>query len=217
MGDIAEGALAFLLTCSAAAATLAYRFYRDPERTIPTQEGSIVSPADGTVLYVRESTAGNLPVARKNGTAYSLAELTGVALHDEEAVVIGIAMNFLDVHVNRSPISGKVTASHHVPGGFGSLKQSEMIFENERATTLIQQTGLEVAVVQIASRLVRQIALYVKEGDSIERGQRMGVIRFGSQVDLVLPRRAVTVTVSAGQRVRAGESIVALSSSITTE
>ena len=103
MGDIAEGALAFLLTCSAAAATLAYRFYRDPERTIPTLEGSIVSPADGTVLYVRESNAGNLPIARKNGTAYSLAELTGVAFHDEEAVVIGIAMNFLDVHVNRSP------------------------------------------------------------------------------------------------------------------
>jgi phosphatidylserine decarboxylase len=215
--DLLAASLVIVATWAVAAGTLAYRFYRDPERSIPTQEGAIVSPADGTVVYVRESVAGMLPVSKKDGSTYPLTELTGVSLKDDDAVVIGIAMSFLDVHVNRSPIAGLVALSRHVPGRFGSLKRPEMIFENERATTLIRQPGLEVAVVQIASRLVRRIAVFVAEGETVERGQRMGVIKLGSQVDLALPRRSVQVTVSPGQRVRAGESIVALSISTTAE
>ena len=86
-----------------------------------------------------------------------------------------------------------------------------MVFENERATTVIEGPGLEVAVVQIASRLVRQIAGYVGVGDKVAQGQRIGVIRLGSQVDVVLPSRSdLQVTVRPGQRVRAGESVLAL-------
>jgi phosphatidylserine decarboxylase len=85
-----------------------------------------------------------------------------------------------------------------------------MVYENERATTVIERPGLEVAVVQIASRLVRQIAGFVDVGDRVTAGQRIGVIRLGSQVDVVLPRReGVRVTVRPGERVRAGESILA--------
>ncbi len=86
-----------------------------------------------------------------------------------------------------------------------------MVFENERATTVIERPGLEVAVVQIASRLVRQIAGYVGVGDKVAQGQPIGVIRLGSQVDVVLPSRSdLQVTVRPGQRVRAGESVLAL-------
>jgi phosphatidylserine decarboxylase len=86
-----------------------------------------------------------------------------------------------------------------------------MVYENERATTVIERDDLEIAIVQIASRLVRQIAAYVKVGENVELGQRIGVIRLGSQVDVVLPARPdLQVNVRAGERVRAGESVLAL-------
>jgi phosphatidylserine decarboxylase len=209
---IVIGGLVWLLTLAMATATLAYRFYRDPERTPPNMDGAVVSPADGLVLYLRRATEGVLPVSTKDGRHYSLAELTRTNLATDDAVVIGIAMSFLDVHVNRAPIAGRVTMRRHFPGRFGSLKQPEMVFENERATTIIQQPGLQVAVVQIASRLVRQIAAFVDEGQAVSLGQRIGVIRLGSQVDVVLPVAGVEVMVAPGQRVRAGESVLALRS-----
>ncbi len=171
----------------------------------------MLSPADGEVVYVRRADAGELPVATKHGRSYSLRELTRTTLDSEDAVVIGIGMSFLDVHVNRSPIAGVVTARQHFPGLFGSLRDPRMTFENERATTVIQSAHLQVAVVQIASRLVRQIVGRVSCGDTVRAGDRIGVIRLGSQVDVVLPRRPdVEVCVRAGQRVRAGESVLAV-------
>jgi len=204
-------ALVWLLTLMVAIALLAYRFYRDPERGGPNRDGVIVSPADGEVLYVRESPGGRLPVATKHGRNYTLRELTKTPLQNENTVVIGIGMSFLDVHVNRAPIAGRVTLQRHFAGRFGSLKRLEAVFENERATTVIEREGLQVAVVQIASRLVRQIAVFVCEGQRVTLGQRLGVIRLGSQVDLVLPKREdLKVMVKPGERVRAGESIVAV-------
>ena len=85
-------------------------------------------------------------------------------MQSDEAVVIGIAMNFADVHVNRAPIDGRVRFPSAFPGAFGSLRKPEMAFENERATTVIEGDGLQVAVIQIASRLVRQIAAFVPGG-----------------------------------------------------
>jgi phosphatidylserine decarboxylase len=170
----------------------------------------VVSPADGEVVYVQRSEGGALPVADKRGRRYSLGELTRTPLHEGEAIVIGIAMSFLDVHVNRAPIEGTVRTLRHFAGSFGSLRHPEMVYLNERCTTVIEGLGFDVAVVQIASRLVRQIASFVQEGEAVSRGQRLGVIRFGSQVDLVLPARAdLTVSVAPGQRLRAGESVVA--------
>lgn len=170
----------------------------------------VVSPADGEVVYVKRSHEQRLPVACKRGNTVALEELTRTKVHDGESIVVGIGMSFLDVHVNRAPIAGRIKLRRHFPGRFGSLGQPEMVFENERATTLIAGSRLEVAVVQIASRLVRQIAGYVGEGDEVELGQRIGVIRLGSQVDLVLPSRPdLRVLVKQGDRVHAGTSVIA--------
>ena len=209
LGDWMAAALVWFVAVGSAVALLAYRFYRDPERTAPARDDVIVSPADGVVIYVRESTGGMLPVSDKHGNRYPLVELTKTRLHSDDAVVIGIAMNFADVHVNRAPLDGRVVFRRHFPGRFGSLRRPEMVFENERATTVIEGRGLQVAVVQIASRLVRQIALYLREGEQVALGQRLGVIRLGSQVDVVVPARAdLRITTRVGERVRAGESII---------
>jgi phosphatidylserine decarboxylase len=193
-----------------AIAILACRFYRDPDRIAPERDDVIVSPADGEVIYIRKSEGGTLPTSTKHGRAYSLRELTKTPLRSEDAVVIGIAMSFLDVHINRAPIAGRVTLVRHYSGGFGSLKRSAMVFANERTTTFIERGDLQVAVVQIASRLVRQIVSFVREGQDVDLGQRIGMIRLGSQVDVVLPMRDdVKVAVQVGMRVKAGESILA--------
>jgi phosphatidylserine decarboxylase len=210
LGDLTRALAVAALTLAVATAILAWRFYRDPERQPPGREDVVVSPADGEVIYVREARGGRLPVATKHGRDYELIELTKTPLRDEDCVVVGIAMSFLDVHVNRSPIAGRVTLRRHFPGRFGSLGRPGMVFENERATTVIERSDLEIAVVQIASRLVRQIAAYVKPGETVSLGQRIGVIRLGSQVDVVLPARpGLAVSVEPGQRVRAGESVLA--------
>lgn len=213
---VAAGLVA-VLTLAATFSLLVYRFYRDPERLAPLREDVIVSPADGEVIYVRHTEGGMLPVSGKGAREYALEELTRTELRSGEAVVIGIAMNFLDVHVNRAPIGGRVALKRHFSGSFSSLKRAEAVFGNERATTVIESSGIQVAVVQIASRLVRQIVNWVDEDQVVMLGQRIGVIRFGSQVDLVLPaHHSVEIKALPGQRVRAGESVVAVFSPPTT-
>lgn len=198
-------------TLAGAFAVLAYRFYRDPERVAPDRDDAIVSPADGTVLYIHHSSNGELPVATKHGRNYTLRELTGTPLQIQSAIVIGIGMSFLDVHVNRAPIAGRIASLRRFPGLFGSLRDPHMIFANERVTTVIENGDFQVAVVQIASRLVRQIASFVNEGQGVSLGQRIGVIRLGSQVDLVLPAvEGLRVTVCPGEHVTAGESILGI-------
>jgi phosphatidylserine decarboxylase len=211
LDGVAASVLVWVLTVTFAFALLAYRFYRDPERTPPGGVGLIVSPAEGEVIYVQEARGGVLPVSSKLGRPYPLEELTRTSLRQQDAVVVGVAMSFLDVHVNRAPIEGRVVFQRHFKGSFGSLRKPEMVFENERLTTLIERDGFQVAVVQIASRLVRQISSFVQTDEYVALGQRIGVIRFGSQVDLVLPMRpGLHVTVRPGTRVRAGQSVVAV-------
>ncbi len=121
--------LVWALTVAAAFVFLAYRFYRDPERKAPDRNDVVVSPADGVVIYIRRSYAGMLPVSKKHGHSYALTELTKTTLPSSDTVVIGISMNFSDVHVNRAPIEGRVTFRRHFPGRFGSLRKPEMVFE----------------------------------------------------------------------------------------
>jgi phosphatidylserine decarboxylase len=207
---IVGATLVWLMTMGTSAVVLAYFFYRDPERAAPDRDDVLVSPADGQVVYVHRSSGGLLPVARKRGRAYPLEELTRTPLRHQDAVVIGVSMSFLDVHVNRAPIGGQTTLQRHFPGTFGSLRDPEMVFRNERATTMIERDDLQVAVVQIASRLVRRIVAFISEGDEVVVGQRIGAIRFGSQVDVVMPDRDdVQVVVVVGDRVKAGSSILA--------
>src|SRR6185312_3412355 len=99
-----------------------------------------------------------------------------------DAVVVGISMSILDVHVNRAPIAGRVAFEKHFPGRFGSLRLPKMEFENERMTTIIENDHLQVAMVQIASRLVRQIVSFVRLGQNVALAERFGMIRLGSQV-----------------------------------
>jgi phosphatidylserine decarboxylase len=207
---LAQAGLACAVTVGGAFAILAYRFYRDPEREPPAGDHLIVSPADGEIVYVMRSEGGRLPVSTKRGSDVQLQELTRTSVHEEDSIVVGIGMSFLDVHVNRAPIAGKVSLRKHYAGRFGSLGNREMVFENERATTVITGHTFQIAVVQIASRLVRQIVGFVRVGQDVELGQRIGIIRFGSQVDVVLPSRAdLRVVVTAGDRVHAGTSVIA--------
>lgn len=209
--SLLQVSLIWLITVLAVLTFLAYRFYRDPERVVPDLPNSIVSPADGKVIYIRRSDNGMLPVSTKHGQHYPLRELMKTEFYTQEALVLGISMNFMDVHINRAPISGRVTFQHHFSGVFGSLRHPEMVFENERATTIFEQGELQVVVVQIASRLVRQIASFVSEGQDIAQGQRFGVIRFGSQVDLVVPASpSIKILVEPGDIVRAGQTILAI-------
>ncbi len=198
------------LTVAIASGTLVVLFYRDPDRVPPVGEDLVVSPADGEIVYVKRSRHGRLPVSTKHGKSVALEELTRTPVHEGDSIVVGIGMSLLDVHVNRAPIAGRVTVRRHFPGRFGSLRRPEMAFENERATTLIAGRKFEVAVVQIASRLVRQIASYIGEGDEVGVGQRIGAIRLGSQVDVVLPCRSdLQVLVREHDRVEAGTSVIA--------
>jgi len=124
--------------------------------------------------------------------------------------LVGISMNFLDVHVNRAPIDGKVSLIRHIQGGFTSLKKKEVVIQNERALTVIDNGHFKVGVVQIASRLVRKIVLFLREDHEIHRGERIGMIRFGSQVDLILPDLPyLRIEVGPGTEVKAGISVIA--------
>lgn len=194
----------------ASAATLAWRFFRDPERVPPAREGVVLSPADGKVIYVRELARGAAAVSEKKGSSFRVSELVPAGLLGETGWLIGISMSYLDVHVNRAPIAGTVTRVLHVPGRFLSLRKPEAVFANERMLTVVDGGRLKAAVVQIASRLVRRIVGYVPEGAVVGLGQRIGKITLGSQVDLIVTGELhLRVRVQPGQHVSAGQTIVA--------
>lgn len=198
------------LTGLAALALAMQRFWRDPERTPPPGEGLVLSAADGEVIYVRTAAANDAPLVTKQGRDYRLGELLGTDLVSGEAHVIGVEMNLTDVHVNRCPIPGRVSLRRHIGGRFISLRREEAPFVNERFTTVIENPDLVVGVVQIASRLVRRIVSYLDEGESVAAAQRLGMIRFGSLVAVVVPKRpGVRLAVQVGDRVQAGVSALA--------
>jgi phosphatidylserine decarboxylase len=187
-----------------------WRFYRDPERVPPGDGTGIVSPADGKIIYVKRVEKGSIPFSEKEGRTLPLTDFVGSNILPHEGVLIGLSMNFFDVHVNRAPIGGRICLVHRIAGSFISLKKQDALFRNERALTVIDNGLFKVGVVQIASRLVRKIVLYISEGSEIRRGDRIGMIRFGSQVDIFLPSvSGLQVIVGCGERVRAGVSVIA--------
>jgi phosphatidylserine decarboxylase len=186
-----------------------FLFYRDPER-IPAQDpDAVLSPADGTVIYIKEIARGSIPSAIKKGAANLLDELSETVLIDETLWQIGIAMMFTDVHVNRSPIGGRVKMIKHRPGKFLSLRKTAAMDVNERQTIVIENDRTTVGLVQIASRLVRRIEGYIREGDNIQAACRIGMIKFGSQVDLFIPKAKVgDIMVKEGLYLYAGQTVV---------
>lgn len=189
---------------------LMFKFWRDPERVPLETEGVVLSPADGVVKYINHIDEGLIPGVVKNGRTYSIKELAGTELLTGCVHVIGVEMNLLNVHVNRCPIRGRVQQVNHIPGKFLSLRRDEAPFVNERCTTLIENEQLRVAAVQVASRLVRQIDNYLQAGRTVSAGQRLGMIRFGSLVAVILPDRPdVKISVNIGDQVEAGVSVLA--------
>ena len=163
-------------------------FFRNPERVAPSGEGIFVAPADGRILKVEEVPAGE--------------NLTGPFWK------ISIFMNIFDVHVNRAPCSGTVTAIHYHKGRFLSANLDKASELNEKNTVVIRrEEGEDVLVSQIAGLIARRIVCWVGEGVHVERGDRIGMIRFGSRVEVFLPQDA-KVSVEAGTRVMAGETII---------
>ena len=163
-------------------------FFRDPERHGPWATTSIFSPADGKVVAIA-------PVQRPMG----LEELT---------TRIAIYLSPWDVHVNRSPIAGKVHRIQYIRGRFFPAFLSKAMSQNESNWILIGNESFKIFVRQIAGSLARRIVCYRKEGDPVLQGERLGIIRLGSCVELYLPQD-VQIQVKVGDRVKAGASIVA--------
>jgi phosphatidylserine decarboxylase len=221
-----------LALIAAALAWLYWRFvwfFRNPARTAPPGEG-VVSPADGTVVYVKEVASGEQVVSIKQGLAAGLKDIVREDLGVPK-LLIGVFMSPFDVHYNRAPISGTVDFVRHHPGRGANLHMGPMhwrillgrppyyrgsrhIVQNERTVTKIDGTvsgtSLGCYIVQIAAKTVAGIDSYVQAGGRVERGAIFGMIRVGSQVDLVLPlQEGVQVRVKPGDRVKAGETVVA--------
>jgi len=198
------------LALTLGSAMIMLRFWRDPERVPPAEDGIVISAADGKVVYTRTVDEGSTPLVTKGGKDYLLQELTGTHLLANAAHVIGVEMNLLDVHVTRCPIAGQVKLQKRIKGKFMSLRKDEAPFINERLTTVIDNGALSAAVVQVASRLVRRVESYWSVGETVGAGQRLGMIRFGSLVAVVLPQRGdVRIEVKPGDRVTAGVSVLA--------
>jgi phosphatidylserine decarboxylase len=171
-------------------------FFRDPIRTTPKGEGLIVAPADGMVTMI-----ATVPPPR---------ELVGEGgLDDVEVVRVSIFMSVFDVHINRAPIGGEIKRVAYIAGKFLNADLDKASEENERQHILVEGAdGLKVGFTQIAGLVARRIVPWVKEGDRVAPGQRVGLIRFGSRVDVYLPAGTGS-QVLLGQRTIAGETIVA--------
>ncbi|WP_417910294.1 phosphatidylserine decarboxylase family protein [Candidatus Electronema sp. PJ] len=164
-------------------------FFRDPERTLPEDSGAMVSPADGKVIRMEE-------------------------LHDDrflhqDVLRISIFMNVFNVHVNRIPLAGTVRRIVFEPGRFYAADQDKAALHNEYCAVIVETAaGQQYAAVQIAGLIARRIVCRAELGDQVITGQRYGLIRFGSRVDLYLPKGSETL-VQVGETVKAGETVLA--------
>ena len=172
-------------------------FFRDPVRTTPRGDKLIVSPADGLVTMIVE-----VPPP---------PELRGPeGLEDGKYTRVSIFMSVFDVHINRTPIAGRVKRIAYIPGKFVNADLDKASEDNERQHLLIEGAdGLKIGFTQIAGLVARRIMSFVREGDLVEAGQRIGLIRFGSRVDVYLPE-GVAPRVILGQRSIAGETILGM-------
>lgn len=183
------------------------RFWRTPIRKVTALEREIVSPADGNIIYIKRIEADTCPVSIKNGQLNKLSELTKTTLLKTPCWLIGINMTLWDVHKNCAPVNGKVILVTHTKGVFLSLKKFESLTQNERNTFVIENKEIRLGVVQIASKGVRRIDSYIKSGADVSRGEWMGMIRFGSQVDVILPD-TVEIKIVLGQQVYAAKTVI---------
>jgi phosphatidylserine decarboxylase len=167
-------------------------FFRDPDRVTPLRDGLVIAPADGRIVAIEK-----------------VPPPTELGLPTDDRTRISIFLSMLDCHVNRAPVAGRITRSIYVPGAFLSATNDKSSEENERrAIVITTPTGVEIAVLQIAGMISRRIVTFAGEGDTVGIGQRFGLIRFGSRVDVYLPA-GQSALVSVGQRTVAGETVIA--------
>jgi len=163
-------------------------FFRDPERRVPSGEGLVVSPADGRVV--------------------SIADVSSGSRFADAVTRVSIFLSPLDVHINRSPVAGRVEQVQYRPGQFLPAYKGEASEHNEQnSLEVIDPQERLFGVIQIAGVLARRIVCWVRPGDTVARGDRFGLIMFGSRTDLYLPR-GCKLEVTEGQRVKGGETIV---------
>lgn len=164
-------------------------FFRDPERDIPGGEAHVLSPADGKVVEVTEEKE-----------PYFL---------NQNKIRVSIFLSILDCHINRFPVSGKVISTSYREGGYGLAYKPEASTDNERLATLIKsEEGVDVVMVQIAGLVARRIISYADVDTYFEAGERFGMIKYGSRVDIYLPVDS-DIKVETGSKVKAGETIIA--------
>jgi len=164
-------------------------FFRNPERTTPANENSVIAPADGLVIF--------------SGKVVEPHTST-------EMEKISIFMSVFNVHVNRAPITGKVVDSFYNKGKFYDVRDERASFENEQQGLVVESSpGLRLVVVQVAGLIARRIVCYAKVGDLLTKGRRYGLIRFGSRLDIYLPVGS-KVQVAMGQKTVAGETVLGI-------
>ena len=169
-----------------------YYFFRDPKRTTPTREGLVISPADGVISLIEK--------------AVPPAEL---GMEDRALTRVSVFMNVFNCHVNRAPIAGTVRAVAYRPGKFLNASLDKASEDNERNSPCIEMAdGRQIAVVQIAGLVARRIVCWPVKGQGLLTGERFGLIRFGSRVDVYLPD-GVAPLVVVGQSMVAGETVIA--------
>jgi phosphatidylserine decarboxylase len=160
-------------------------FFRDPERAIPVAPGLIVSPGDGKVT-----------------------ETVSIATPDGPRQRISIFLSVFNVHVNRSPIGGVLSRVHYQKGEYLNAMNPASADRNEQNAVTVKGSGFEITFKQIAGLLARRIVFNFVEGETVERGQRVGLIKFGSRVDVIVPAAAV-LKVKVGDKVKGGASVLA--------
>ncbi len=162
-------------------------FFRDPERKVPNDESSILSPADGVVVTVAEFDDDRLG----------------------QCIRIGIFMSLFDVHVNRSPFAGMVESLDYREGSFKHAAGEEAFENNERMIIDIDGGGVKVRVMQIAGMIARRVVCRLEVGQELYRGEKIGIIRFGSRLEVFVPANKAIATVKTGERVFCGETPIA--------
>ncbi len=164
-------------------------FFRDPERSVPGGEGVVVSPADGRVIVVKD--------------VYEPDYLK------QDVKQISIFLSVFNVHVNRSPVAGTVELVKYNPGKFHVASVDKASLDNEQTAMVIADAGHKILVKQIAGLIARRIVCYARPGDTIRTGERYGLIRFGSRVDIFLPKDA-ELKVKVGDRVKGAKDIIGI-------
>ena len=182
----------FLLSMSILALFLALfsiYFFRNPHRRVPAEAGAVIAPADGVVIYLGNAVEEHL---------------------GEEMIKISIFMSVFSVHINRAPVTGKILDNFYVSGKFLDVRDERATFENERNGLVVETAnGLKIVVVQVAGLIARRIVCYPIVGEMMLQGQRYGLIRFGSRLDVYMPK-GTDLRVKMGQKTVAGETVLGI-------